>query len=525
MLLPMPVLTDRRAILTTESQNRRLLTADACPVVSRESFMTHKTAYLWGPLSSFSAPLAAQLLQKDWQVHVATKSAFNLFTLTPLDLRSSAQTALEKALGGHDNLRTFQDRLRFIAPEENVKSTKYDAAILCGLPPNFDEPRAPRAPWAAGELSSIAKIFKDVPTFIVSSVWAAIQSDGVVPEEVEFERRKAKSHWEGVCQQYETKLLKGLEALNSPWNLVRLPILSGSTKDGSILNFSGLSSLFQQVSQGSNGSSQGNQSLRLSYNPDSTLWFLPMDSAVYTVARLIEDEARPRICNLVPTQAMLNREWLQYLAQASGYQDVEASETDNYDLPGILRKMLKDEIHIKTRNLFEVAARYHLPATRLDVAYFEKLIQFGRKEHWGKFFDEGEPPPLEFSPHLAEKYFEQFLMLKMNHHQFKEATKGGTTIGFYLDDVDQPGWVLKSVENKPVVERVEKSDTSPRVRMYFGSDIMIKLIQNKLSFHEALLRRQVRLEGRVLDTLRVGNVFSQFLRSHPYTAPQIVEAQ
>src|SRR3990167_4628074 len=143
--------------------------------------MMHKTAYLWGPVSSFSGPLAAWLLRKDWHVHIATKSPLNVFALTPLDLPSTAQVSLEKALGGHHELKTFQDRLRFLETALPDKSTTYDAAIFCGVPPNFDEPRASRAPWAAAELESIAKALKGVPFFIVSSLWAGVKSDGVVP--------------------------------------------------------------------------------------------------------------------------------------------------------------------------------------------------------------------------------------------------------------------------------------------------------------------------------------------------------
>src|SRR5215470_9847283 len=120
----------------------------------QDKIMSHKTAYLWGPISSFSGPLAAWLLRKDWQVHIAVKPALNLLTLTPLDLHSAAQTWLERALGGHEQLRAFQERVRFLDGGEPVKGTRYDALLFCGLPPNFDEPRAPRAPWAAGELTS-----------------------------------------------------------------------------------------------------------------------------------------------------------------------------------------------------------------------------------------------------------------------------------------------------------------------------------------------------------------------------------
>ena len=117
--------------------------------------MTHKTAYLWGPVSSFTGPLAAWLVTKGWHVQVATKSALNLLSLSPLDLHSSALTLLEQAMGGRDRYRTFKDRLRLVDETEALKGTKYDAVIFCGLPPNFDEPRAPRAPWAAARLPAI----------------------------------------------------------------------------------------------------------------------------------------------------------------------------------------------------------------------------------------------------------------------------------------------------------------------------------------------------------------------------------
>ena len=116
--------------------------------------MTQKLAYLWGPISSFSGPLAALLATKGWQVHVATKSSLNLFSLVPLDLRSSAMDLLEQSMGGHEQFKPFQERIKLLDEADLNRSTKYDAVIFCGLPPNFDEPRAPRAHWAATKLPS-----------------------------------------------------------------------------------------------------------------------------------------------------------------------------------------------------------------------------------------------------------------------------------------------------------------------------------------------------------------------------------
>jgi hypothetical protein len=476
--------------------------------------MTHKTAYLWGPISSFSGPLAALLLQKDWQVHVAVKSALNIFTLSPLDLESAAHTLMERALGGHDKLKTFQDRLRFT--ESVDRGTKYDAVIFCGLPPNFDEPRAPRAPWAASEFSSLTRALREVPTFIVSSLWGGIQSDGVVPEEFEFDRRKPTSHWENVCQQYEQKLFRGVAHLEAPWTLIRLPIITGSTQDGKGLNFSGLYTLLDAVSHHSPDPNAERKTLRLGYNPDSTFWFLPVDFATHLFWRLIEDENRPRICNLVPTNPMLNREWLPYLAQALGYSDVQPTGDDGFDLPGILRKLLNHDVMVRTRNLFEVMGRYHQAPLTLDASYFEKMLHYGKNENWGRFVDQPGKQPLSFSPELAQRYFCEFVPGQLESKHFSEVTKGGTTIGFYINGAHNLSWVLKAEQNQAAVAPLDENADHPRVKIHLDSQSLPRLIQNKIGFHEALLRGQVRLEGRVVDTLRVGNVLSEFLRKHPY---------
>ncbi len=134
--------------------------------------------------------MAAWLVAKGWHVHIATKSALNLFSLSSLDISSSAKGTLEEVFGTRNKFKAFQERIKFIESSDPPRDTNYDALIFCGLPPNFDDPRVPRAPWAAAELNAFTKHFKHVPLFMISSLWGGVQPDGVVPEELEFERRK-----------------------------------------------------------------------------------------------------------------------------------------------------------------------------------------------------------------------------------------------------------------------------------------------------------------------------------------------
>lgn len=478
--------------------------------------MTSKTAYIWGPVSSFSGSLAAYLVQKGWHVHVATKGALHI-ALSPLDLRSSAQNSLEKAFGSLDTYKTFQDRIKYLDVNESPKGTKYDAVIFCGLPPNFDEARVSRAPWAAEQFSSISRKHKGVPTFIVSSLWGAVQHDGVVPEEIEGERRKPLTQFEGVCQQYENKILKCLEHDDAHWYLVRLPMMAGSTTDGKMINFSGPSVFFEKlVAVTEAPHKEKTKALALNYNPDSTFWFLPVDVAVNLFWRLLEDEQRPRITNLVSTQATLNREWLQDLAKVLGLKKAAPIDGDPYSLPSFLRKSLNDNVLVKTRGLFEVMGRYQQNPTIIDANYFEKILDQGRSANWGKLVaSNGKAHELEFSPELASHYFVDFLPENLVGDLLKAATADGINVGFNIEGHNSLGWVLRSESGTPTITTPSDAD-KPKVQFYFSESGIMRLIQRKVSLERALVQREVRVEGKPLDILRAGNFLKRFLREHPY---------
>jgi SCP-2 sterol transfer family len=492
--------------------------------------MSHKTAYLWGPLSSFSAPLAAWLLNKGWHLHIATKSSLNLLTLSSLELASSARDLLVQALGGLEQFRIFQDRVLLLEHTELARDVQYDAVIFCGLPPNFDDARVPRAPWAAEELPKIARILKGVPIFVVSSLWGAIQKDRVVPEELEFERRKATTHWERICQSYEQKLIAALSTIDSNWYFVRMPMLSGATTDGATFSLTGPSTLFRELdlqykknhNGGNNFKTSGSSSgqTELVYNPDSTLWFLPVDVAVYMFWRFLEDEVRPRICNFVSTQATLNREWLQHLARALGMGEIIQSERDSFNLPSVLRKLLSEDVQVKTRNLFEVSGRYQLPPVRLDNEYFDRIVSFGREKRWG-LATTPQLPVLPFSRRLASYYFEHFIPEQFTDKLLRRATKGGITIGFLLTDAGGLGWVLKASNGEPTVERIEQDSEKPRICFKFTGQTMAKLIESRLPLSRALLLREVEIDGPLFDALRVYQALERFLKEHPLNAHEI----
>jgi hypothetical protein len=300
-------------------------------------------------------------------------------------------------------------------------------------------------------------------------------------------------------------------------------MISGNSNNGEMLNFSGPAGLFREIAQASDrASGDHDRRMMLRYNPDSTLPFLPADVAASMFWRYLEDEQRPRICNIVAPEASLNQEWLQYVARSAGMKEPVSYEGDLFNIPGTLRKMLLDTIQVRTRSLFEVAGRYQIPPVRLDQDYFDKVLRAGRHKRWGQPAMK-ERKVLSFSERLAQYYFEEFVPAQVDETLLKKATVGGTTIGFQLKGPDRLGWVVNAPGGDPkkfAVEKLDPAGERPKICFRLTGATFIQLIQCKLPLHRALLLREVEVEGPLLQALKVTNVIEQFLRDHPMHAEQ-----
>lgn len=506
---------------------------------------TTKTAYIWGPMSSFNGSLAAHLMIKGWHVHFACKSSLNFLSLSPLDLSSHAQQTLEAALGGKEMAKTFQDRYKFVEPGEGLKAFKYDAIIFGALPPNFDEARVPRAPWSAADFRNLGKHCKGVSTFIISSLWGGVQKDNVIPEELEFARRKPSTAWEATCQQYEQRILESLTGFEAPWYLVRLPILSGDTRSGDLLKPSGLNGLFKALVDqiGKPTFASGNTPVKLAYNPDCSLPFLPIDVAVSTFTNFLEDSGRPRVFNLLSTQMTLNREWLHDLAGALGVHDIVPDEHDGLDLPATLRRLLIEPVQVKTRSLFEVAGRYKIQPTPIDKDYFERLLQSARKINFGAQSAKMDAPgqqgqscgtrgtacgeQIQYTEQIAHFYFEKWLPEKIAQGALKNARLNTLKVGFHLRSGSIYGWMIKVDEDgNPTVSRLDptttaQTDEKPDITFNFSGMALTRLIQHKMLLHRALLMREIDVEGNMLQVLKLSGTIDKFLRDNPLSARDI----
>jgi hypothetical protein len=174
--------------------------------------------------------------------------------------------------------------------------------------------------------------------------------------------------------------------------------------------------------------------------------------------------------------------------------------------------------------LFEVAGRYQLAPVRFDKEYFVKALDEARQKYWGaQAPSEPKRTAMNFSERLAQFYFENYLPSKFSDSFLKKATTGGITIGFLLKGKSSLGWVLQTAANGKTMVEEYNPHVKPTIMFRFTGATMTKLIQSRLPLHRALLLREVEVDGPLLDTLRVTNVFDQFLKENPMDAVDFAE--
>ncbi len=340
---------------------------------------------IWGPATSFSIPVAIAMAKSGWEVHFVGKSFLNL--MTPLNLKAGLKTALKLNFLDEIKDENFDDCIKVVDSNSINSNNNYSAVIFCGLPPHFDEAKLPRAPWSIDEFCKLANLFKQIPVYFISSIWSAVQEeDGTVLEDIGYVKRKPETAFEAVCQSYENELVKRNKFAN--WYLIRIPLILGDSHNGKTTNFTGLYSLIHQMIILKNSHSDTmahsvNGSLNLNYNPHACLNWLPVDVLTFLLVNYINDPIAPKICNLVPTQALLNEEWINTLAKAVGFSKAIKSDYDNLGIQPTLRKLLNENIQIKMRNLYEVIGRYKPNLSNLDENYYGNLITYANTKNWG----------------------------------------------------------------------------------------------------------------------------------------------
>lgn len=420
-------------------------------------------------------------------------------------------------MGGADKFKPFSENLLFLDADEPQRGTTYDVILFLGLPSNFDEPRVSRAPWAADQLAAISDKLKGVPLIIVSSLWGGVQADGVVPEEIEFERRKPRTHFEGVCQQYEARILKAVGSRDGKWHFVRLPVVVGHSADGRCNNFSGQSKLLQELHSAKLllGEQSQNKTLELAYNQDATFWMMPCDQVATLLVKFIEDPSRPTICNMVPSQATLMQEWMHEVSRALEIDAINPVEKDNLNLPSTLRSMLNDNLQIKTRNLFELLGRYHHSPVVLTSDYFAKLINYGLKNNWGQA--RPSTPELPFSSEKARQYFEQFFPENLDKRMLKALSsfKGG--IAFQIAGEETCHWLISYKDNKASVVAFNADSHKPEASFLVNAPSFARLSSGKMMFEQALLTRNLQVNGNPIQSIKACDFFRRFLQRHHFS--------
>ncbi len=75
----------------------------------------------------------------------------------------------------------------------------------------------------------------------------------------------------------------------------------------------------------------------------------------------------------------------------------------------------------------------------------------------------------------------------------------------------------RAFNEKIYIERYTETSAKPKVCFYVTGSTMASIMRNKLPLHQALLFKQIEVEGPLVDSVRVSKILSKFMKDYPFT--------
>lgn len=197
--------------------------------------------------------------------------------------------------------------------------------------------------------------------------------------------------------------------------------------------------------------------------------------------RFLEDEDKPQLLNMVPTNPTLNREWVAHLCSVFGIDNIEESNEGDLNLSPTITKLLKDKVQVTSKNLYALAGKYHIPPVITDPAYFKKLVDNASDEFLDVANEKAGKKDKSINyEKLIKLYFEDFLPSVLNTDGFiDKAISKGKEIGFKIKETSDDIWILKSQNGESIAQKSTLENQKPKVCFKLSSGTLFRLLEKR----------------------------------------------
>ncbi len=305
--------------------------------------------------------------------------------------------------------------------------------------------------------------------------------------------------------------------------IFRPSIVVGDSRQGRIVHFDGLYNFLRLLD--SVAGAIGSREFRVVANPDATKNLVPADyvaRAAWHISRI----GAPGTYHLTNPQPV----------SLSALRDIFA---DLFAVPGA-RLVREEEFRRKAPDRFEsmyqkAAAQYapylaaepvfdrtntdttlrgtSLVLPEMNMAFFLKLLDYGRRTKWGKAC--AEPPVAgERRKQYVEQYFDSFLTNKMHKQLLPNLKHLTANCRIAVEDLPGRSWSLRIDQGR--LEEISRNGMVCQCTFSLHSDTFSAIVGGRLAPQQAFFQRKIHIEGDMETGLKLATVLAAFFKKWPY---------
>lgn len=359
------------------------------------------------------------------------------------------------------------------------------------------------------------------PLLHVSTAYVAGQRDNVVREdEIDVGQTFSNVYEETKCEA-ERLVRDWSERTGLPATVLRPSIVLGDYAEGRIIHFNTAYDVMHAFELICRRIGEGD--VRVAAMPEVHKNFIPADYFA-EAAWAVLASGRPGTYHVTNPNPLKMSELRDIYMQLFGVGNITIVDEHEFmarprtRAESILRNALAAyEPYLASEPVFDRSgadsvlngARIELP--RLDVAYFQRLLDYARSANWG---GPRRKADTAHTPDIVEAYFAEFLPGKLYQQLLPDLRKLTASFSIRVHDTDQPAWSLQVL--KGALTSIEADGDRGDCCFLVGVDTFARIVSGRTRPQEAFFKRQVEIEGDMETGLKLATVLGSFFREFPY---------
>jgi nucleoside-diphosphate-sugar epimerase len=308
---------------------------------------------------------------------------------------------------------------------------------------------------------------------------------------------------------------------NLPYTVYRPAILMGDWSHGRTLKFRNVyyfMKLFHQLSK-----RKRKTSFLLKGTMEGKINLLPVDFAVQAMWNLSQ---APRCSGDIyhitnPSPPML-QELISLAAKILGLDiAIEAPlhpETQSRRVeipPSLYAAYLHGNIEFDLTNTRSVLHDYDASFPLMDEHYYRRILSYAIEQDWGaRVPSRASKHPDKNTAQFVEKYFEDFLVTRLNLPSQKRLKNLTGTFLIRIQDETASDWVLELREG--MLTSISHDPAGTEWRFLTNADTFKKIVKGLYPPEQAFFDGRVNIEGNMEKALQASATLCDFLKNFPY---------